>query len=111
MAETQDERHITINAHEDEVVIFAGQREAERISVDQGEGACKSSSSVASPDPDQGSSQASKGDPAHVNADGYQATTLDDLKSSKMSTTQKAIIVLAVIGLIAFIVWYVVFSG
>ncbi len=38
--------------------------------------------------------------------DRYEETTLDDLKDTKMSTMQKAIIVVAVIGVIAFAVYY-----
>ena len=36
----------------------------------------------------------------------YHETTLDDLESTRMSTTQKAIIVVAVLGVIAFAAWY-----
>ena len=39
--------------------------------------------------------------------DGYHETTLDDLASTKMSTTQKAVIVVALLAIIAFVVWYV----
>lgn len=46
---------------------------------------------------------AAKGSPAR---DRYEETTLDDLQSTKMSSMQKAIIVVAVIGVIAFAVYY-----
>lgn len=38
--------------------------------------------------------------------DGYRETTLEDLQAVKMSTTQKAVIAVAVLGIVAFIVWY-----
>ncbi len=41
-------------------------------------------------------------------ADGYKPTTLDDLKRSSMSTTQRVVIVIAVLAIIAFVVRYVV---
>lgn len=41
-------------------------------------------------------------------ADGYQPTTLDDLKRSSMSTTQRVIVVIAALAIIAFVVRYVV---
>lgn len=40
-------------------------------------------------------------------ADGYKPTTLDDLKRSSMSTTQRVIIVIAALAIIAFVVRYV----
>lgn len=36
----------------------------------------------------------------------YRGTTLEDIESSKMSTPQKAIIALAVLGIAAFVCWY-----
>ena len=36
----------------------------------------------------------------------YHETTLDDLEATKMSTTQKVIIVVAVLGIVAFAAWY-----
>lgn len=42
--------------------------------------------------------------------DGYRATTLEDVEGVKMSLTQKIIIVLAVAGVAAFVVWYM-FAG
>lgn len=38
--------------------------------------------------------------------DGYRETTLDDLAEGKMSTTQKAVIVVALLGIAAFVAWY-----
>ena len=41
-------------------------------------------------------------------ADGYRETTLEDIESSKMSTVQKAVIVVALLGIVAFVVWFLV---
>ena len=41
-------------------------------------------------------------------ADGYEETTLEDLKGTPMGATQKVIIACAVVGLVAFVIWYLV---
>ena len=38
--------------------------------------------------------------------DTYRETTLEDIESSKMPVAQKVVIALAVLGIIAFAVWY-----
>ena len=42
---------------------------------------------------------------------GYEETTLEDLEGTKMSGMQKGIIAVALIGIVAFIVYYVAFMG
>ena len=42
---------------------------------------------------------------------GYEETTLEDLEGAKMSGMQKGIIAVALIGIAAFIVYYVAFMG
>ena len=42
---------------------------------------------------------------------GYEETTLEDLEGTKMSSMQKGIIAVALIGIVAFIVYYVAFMG
>lgn len=37
---------------------------------------------------------------------GYHETTLEDLEGSKMTPTQKAVIVVALLGIVAFVAWY-----
>lgn len=41
----------------------------------------------------------------------YEETTLEDLEGTKMSGMQKGIIAVALIGIVAFIVYYVAFMG
>lgn len=55
---------------------------------------------AAEPDPEPA---AARPTPA---ADGYRETTLEDIESSKMSTVQKAVIVVALLGIVAFAVWF-----
>ena len=43
--------------------------------------------------------------------EGYEETTLADLEDTKMSGMQKGIIAVALIGIVAFIVYYVAFMG
>lgn len=57
---------------------------------------------------------AKAGKPAKASAStrkGYEETTLEDLESTKMSSMQKGIIAVALIGIVAFIVYYVAFMG
>lgn len=44
--------------------------------------------------------------PAAPPADGYRETTLEDIESSKMTTAQKAVIVVALLGIAAFVLWF-----
>lgn len=41
----------------------------------------------------------------------YKETTLDDLEGTKMSGMQKGIIAVAVVGIVAFVVYYIGFMG
>lgn len=50
------------------------------------------------------------GEPAASRArkDGYRETTLEDLEGGSMSSLQKGVIVAAIVGILAFVLWYVV---
>lgn len=76
-----------------------------------GEGSSESPSRAFTPAPER----AAKADkPAKVSAParkGYEETTLEDLEGTKMSGMQKGIIAVALIGIAAFIVYYVAFMG
>lgn len=76
-----------------------------------GEGPSESPSRTSAPAPER----AVKADkPAKASAParkGYEETTLEDLESTKMSGMQKGIIAVALIGIAAFIVYYVAFVG
>lgn len=108
MTKTQEPRHIRINAHDDEVVIYAGQAKEEDGTVHGPASEAVAEAQV------QGDDTARSGEtapPASKDSrDEYRATTLEDLNSSKMSTTQKVIIVLAVISILAFIIWYAILT-
>lgn len=109
MTQTQERRHIQVNAHDDEVVIYAGQGSA------TDDTAPEQASDVPPSDTSEASEPSVETAPsAHTPSQGsqgeYRATTLEDLNSSKMSTTQKVIIILAVLGILAFILWYVILT-
>ena len=79
--------------------------------ADGGEGSSEPPSRASTPAPER----AAKADkPAKASAParkGYEETTLEDLESTKMSGMQKGIIAVALIGIAAFIVYYVAFMG
>ena len=127
MANPQEFSHITVTADEDDVVIQAGAveetvvEEAPAAEVDdareedlESAGADASSASAhnaevpASSEAASASATTPTAPTAREKADAasFRETTLDDLESTRMSTTQKAIIVVAVLGVIAFAAWY-----
>ena len=83
----------------------------EATAADGGEGSSEPPSRASTPAPER----AAKADkPAKASAParkGYEETTLEDLESTKMSGMQKGIIAVALIGIAAFIVYYVAFMG
>ena len=83
----------------------------EATAADGGEGSSEPPSRASTPAPER----AAKADkPAKASASarkGYEETTLEDLESTKMSGMQKGIIAVALIGIAAFIVYYVAFMG
>ena len=83
----------------------------EAAEADGGEGPSESPTRASTPAPER----AAKADkPAKTSAParkGYEETTLEDLEGTKMSGMQKGIIAVALIGIVAFIVYYVAFMG
>ena len=84
----------------------------EATAADGGEGPSESPSRTSAPAPER----AAKADkPARKTSaparKGYEETTLEDLEGTKMSGMQKGIIAVALIGIAAFIVYYVAFMG
>ena len=76
-----------------------------------GEGSSEPPSRACAPAPER-SVKADKPAKASVPArKGYEETTLEDLEGTKMSGMQKGIIAVALIGIVAFIVYYVAFMG
>ena len=119
MANPQEFSHITVTADEDDVVIQAGAVEEavveEAAEVDdareedlESAGADASSASAHNAEVPASSATTPTTPTAREKADAasFRETTLDDLESTRMSTTQKAIIVVAVLGVIAFVAWY-----
>lgn len=121
MANPQEFSHITVTADEDDVVIQAGAveeavvEEAPAAEVDDAreedpESAPEDVSSASGRNAEVPASSATTptAPTAREKADAasFRGTTLDDLESTRMSTTQKAIIIVAVLGVIAFAAWY-----
>lgn len=115
MADNLGFSHITVTADEDEdIVIQAGV-------VDE---PSAKEPSVSAPTPEaapaaDGGAEAAEVAPAADIApepparsrpaapdDGYRETTLEDIESAKMSGTQKAVILVAMLGIAAFVLWY-----
>ena len=94
-------------AEEEDIVIFAGEvresqqevpKEASSMEVTTVEEAVVSEALT---------SEEAVDETPRDRADAYQATTLEDLERTRMSSMQKAIIALAIVAVLAFIIWYV----
>lgn len=96
MAEAQRFSHIKVSDADDDIVIQAGAVSA---------AASEEAPAPARPQPAQ-ADEAPAAPPAPAREGAYRETTLEDLESSTMGTAQKAVIALAVLGVIAFAVWY-----
>lgn len=49
--------------------------------------------------------------PGAVAKNGYHETTLDDIQGSRMGTTQKVVIGLAIVLIVVIVIWQVAFNG
>lgn len=116
MADTTGFSHITVSTDDDDdVVIQAGIADGafeESGAEEAGEGPAEapadedgSRPGIAGPDaaPEPAAAEEARRAPAD---DGYRETTLEDIEGAKMSTTQKAVIVVALLGIAAFVAWY-----
>lgn len=106
MANSKEFSHITVTADDDDdVVIQAGvvEEPAAEEPVDE-PGAEEADDAVAEAVEEAAVEKEGAGETA--DAVSYHETTLDDLEATKMSTTQKVIIVVAVLGIVAFAAWY-----
>ena len=104
--------HITVNANDDDdVVIQAGARPA-RPAADPAPHVPEAAPASEVPAAPERSAPA-PADAATASRPrdkkGYRPTTADDLKAEPMSTMQKAIIVLALVGIAAFVAYYLFF--
>lgn len=129
MADTTGFSHITVCADDDDdVVIQAGiaetapEPDAAQPAEEAGEAAgepepSSESEAEAAAHPASEPEPAAADEPADVSEpeaprsraardDGYRETTLADIEGSSMSNTQKAVIVVALLGIIAFVAWY-----
>lgn len=80
--------------------------------ADGGEGSSEPPSRASTPAPERAAKADKPARKASAPArKGYEETTLEDLEGTKMSGMQKGIIAVALIGIVAFIVYYVAFMG
>lgn len=115
MAKEREFSHITVSADEDDdIVIQAGivetpANEPEAVSsADAAPEAVKTEEVVeASTAETVPVAEEAPAAPPRVD-DGYRETTLEDIESSKMNSVQKAVIVVALLGIVAFVVWFLV---
>ena len=124
MADTQKSfTHIVVNGADDDIVIQAGSSSAPREGVAasrQSQAPSQSRSDLVSgPDngaPRQSDSQHPSDDGRKPSAkrsakEGYRETTLEDLESPSMSTMQKVIIALCVVGVAVAVVYCAFFMS
>lgn len=84
----------------------------EATAADGGEGSSEPPSRASTPAPERAAKADKPARKASAPArKGYEETTLADLEGTKMSGMQKGIIAVALIGIVAFIVYYVAFMG
>lgn len=126
MADTTGFTHITVSTDDDDVVIQAGIADAPVApetppESDEGSIAAGGEPALATADgpaevdaPEMAAGDApasadgAPATPAAVRSDdGYRETTLQDIEDAKMSSTQKVVIIAALLGIIAFVAWYV----
>lgn len=116
--------HIVVNDGDDDIVIQAGSSKAsssdtsprvpERSADERSIGADSpkaSSADVPRSEKAKAAANASGKPARRAKDEGYRETTLEDLSDSTMSTTQKIIIALCLVGVVAAVVYCVGFMG
>ncbi|NBJ66938.1 SURF2 Surfeit locus protein 2 [Adlercreutzia caecimuris] len=114
MADTKGFSHITVGTDDDDdVVIQAGIAEAtpEPAAAEAGKAGEAPLEFEPEPEPADEPDSTAAAEPETprkrlARDDGYRETTLSDIEGLKMSTTQKAVIVVALVGIAAFVAWY-----
>ena len=104
MTEAQRYSHIKVSDADDDIVIQAGAVGGPAPRA--GDAPAPAPAPDAAPVPEAAPAGEARPAARAPKADAYRETTLEDLESSKMGTAQKAVIALAVLGVIAFAVWY-----
>ena len=106
MANSKEFSHITVTADDDDdVVIRAGVVEEPAAEEPVDEPAAEEADDAVAEAVEEAAVE-KEGAGETADAASYHETTLDDLEATKMSTTQKVIIVVAVLGIVAFAAWY-----
>lgn len=114
MASDNKFSHISVNAGDDDVVIHAGAPaavEEDLQPVAEEEATAQPAEDDFAADLPEEEAQPAAAAPARPAKAAYHETTLEDVQGSKMGTTQKVVIVLAVLLVAAIVVWQVAFNG
>lgn len=125
MAQLSGYNHITVHSDDEgDVVVMAGVQPNEKSGEPQEEPslseetpAREEPAAELDPDLDPSSSTSQKETPIKASSssgntsrkqpeDDYHETTLEDLSAVKMSSTQKVVLVIAIVGIIAALLWY-----
>ncbi|WP_165251795.1 hypothetical protein [Adlercreutzia sp. ZJ304] len=110
MADKADFKHIKVTKSDDDIVIVAGAVNADAKNVSDAPSKNISNASSASANVSANDVPSEKKKPtAKPKNKEYEQTSLADIEQSKMPLTQKIIIALAVIAIIVFAIWYVIF--
>lgn len=121
MADQTDYRHIKVNpCDDDDVVIIAGKTSSQDEGARPAQRSERSASAPSGPKspsahPDRGAADGPANSESIPTAPTpspketrYHETTLEDIRSSKMSSTQIIVIVVALIAIAAFVLWSVI---
>lgn len=112
MPDSKTYKHIKVGPVEnDELVIKAGKSNIDKVG-NASESVSKASEVTNEEVPKKDIAANGKAESGETTKPGssYKPTTLEDLKTSKMSWTQIVVIAVALIAISAFIFWYIVFS-
>ncbi len=102
-----DLRHIKVTpAEEDDIVIIAGAVEPQLPSAEESAAVGSQEAAEEMAATEEGRAPSAESDPS-LKEEGYRETTLDDLRSPGISGVQRAIIVVAIVAVAAFVIWYV----
>lgn len=115
MASDNKFSHISVNAGDDDVVIHAGvpaavEADAQPVAEEVAAGQPVADDGIVADSPEEDVQPAAEAAARPAKA-AYHETTLEDIQGSRMGATQKVVIVLAVLLMVAIAVWQVAFNG
>lgn len=103
MADRTEFKHIKVNANDDDTIIVAGAPAYEDKRKSSNDAIEVARSGVSSRPAEAAAAQVEQ---KSTGKDAFSPTTLQDIEQSKIPAAQKIVIALAVLAIIAFVVWY-----